>query len=220
MPLKLLKVLVAYGGIEVNKDKIIDALWYHADGDLAHNAFSTTLNRLRKLIGIENIISLKDGKLSLNQDYCMVDSWMFEHTLAEAESLMKQDLTTESILLYEKAVDYYRGDFLAREYEEPWMLPLRNRLRRKLVSAVLVVGDFYEKKNEFEKAIKYYEKGLTVNNLEEIFYQRLMLCFKNLGRRTEAISTFKRCEDALRTILKIEPSAETKSIYEHILENP
>ncbi len=217
MPLMLLKVLVVYGGIEVNKHKIIDALWYHADGDMAHNAFSTTLNRLRKLIGIGNILILKDGKLSLNQDYCMVDSWMFEHILDEAEMLWKQGLTEESLILYEKAVGCYRGDFLARENEEPWMIPLRNKLKKRLVTAVTTVGKLCEDANEFEKAVKYYEKGLSANNVEETLYQRLMVCFKNLGHRAEAIRTFERCKDTLQTVLKIEPSAETRAIYQEIL---
>ena len=82
--------MVAYGGIEVNTEQIIDALWYEADGDMAHSALSTTLNRLRKLIGIKDIIQLQDGKVSLNQNYCRIDTWAFERTLNEAETLWKK----------------------------------------------------------------------------------------------------------------------------------
>ncbi len=123
-PFDLLKVLIAYGGIEVNTEQIIDALWYEADGDMAHSAFSTTLNRLRKLIGIKDIIQLHDGKVTLNQNYCRVDTWAFERTLNEAETLWKKGEEKKTILLYEKAIDSYKGHFLTKESEEPWMIPL------------------------------------------------------------------------------------------------
>ncbi len=55
-PLQLLKALVALGGSQVTEQHLIDALWPDDEGDKAHTAFSTTLNRLRKLIGTETII--------------------------------------------------------------------------------------------------------------------------------------------------------------------
>ncbi len=216
-PFDLLKVLVAYGGIEVNAERIIDALWYEADGDMAHSAFSSTLNRLRKLIGIKDIIQLQDGKVSLNQNYCQIDTWAFERPLNEAETLWKKGKKKETILLYEKAIDSYKGHFLAKESEEPWMIPLRERLKNRFLSTIIKLGKYLEQEKAFEKAIECYEKGLAVDNLEEAFYQRIMLCCQNLGRKAEAIRIYNRCRDTLNRILEIEPSHETEAIFKKIL---
>ena len=216
-PFDLLKVLVAYGGIEVNADQIIDALWYEADGDMAHNVFSTTLNRLRKLIGIKDIIQLKDGKITLNQNYCWIDTWAFERTLNEAETLWKKGAEKETILLYEKAIDSYKGHFLAKESEEPWMIPLRERLKNRFLSTIIKLGKCREQEKAFAKAIECYEKGLAVDNLEEAFYQHIMLCCHDLGRKTEAKRVYSRCRDTLNGILQIGPSHETEAIYQKIL---
>jgi DNA-binding SARP family transcriptional activator len=217
-PFDLLKVLVAYGGIEVNTGQIIDALWYEADGDMAHSALSTTLNRLRKLIGIKDIIQLQDGKVSLNQNYCRIDTWAFERTLNEAETLWKKGEEKKTIFLYEKAINSYKGHFLDNESEEPWMIPLRERLKNRFLSTIIKLGKYLEQEKAFEKAIECYEKGLAVDNLEEVFYQHIMLCCHNLGRKAEAIKIYNRCRDTLNKILEIEPSDETEAIYQKILK--
>ncbi len=186
-------------------------------GDMAHSALSTTLNRLRKLIGIKDIIQLQDGKVTLNQNYCRVDTWAFERTLNEAETLWKQGEEKETIFLYEKAINSYKGHFLAKESEEPWMIPLRERLKNRFLSTIIKLGKCLEQEKAFEKAIECYEKGLSVDDLEEVFYQRIMLCCQNLGRKAEAIRIYNRCKDTLNRILEIEPSHETKAIYQKIL---
>ncbi|NVM20375.1 MAG: hypothetical protein HWN68_01160 [Desulfobacterales bacterium] len=42
-PLSVLKALIAFGGREVKKERIADALWPEAHGDMAHQSFATTL---------------------------------------------------------------------------------------------------------------------------------------------------------------------------------
>ena len=64
-PLALLKALIALGGREVHQEAIEDLLWPEAEGDAARFSFKTTLGRLRRLMGGENVIELKDRKLTL-----------------------------------------------------------------------------------------------------------------------------------------------------------
>ena len=218
MPLELLMLLIAYGGTEVSIEKIIDALWYETDGDMARSAFSTTLNRLRNLIGIKEAIQLRAGKVTVDKNYCWVDTWVFVRALDEAESLWEKGEKQQAIVLYEKAVTLYKGHFLAGESEEPWMIPLRERLKNKFLDAILKLGKRWEKKEVFETAIMYYKKGLAIDNLEEIFYQRLMTCFDNLGHYAEVIKVYKQCKNILNEILRITPSYETKAIYKKIVK--
>jgi DNA-binding SARP family transcriptional activator len=218
MPLELLMVLISYGGVEVSIEKIMDALWYETDGDMARSAFSTTLNRLRNLIGIKEAIQLQAGKVTLDKNYFWVDVWAFVRTLDEAEALWEKGERQEAIARYEKAITLYKGHFLAEESEEPWMIPLRERLKSKFLDAILKLGECWEQEEAFENAIACYEKGLAIDNLEEIFYQRLMKCFYNLGHHAEAIKVYKQCKDALNEFLGIRPSYETEAIYKKIVK--
>ena len=217
-PLELLKVLIAYGGIEVSVEQIIDALWYEADGDMAHSAFSTTLNRLRNLISIKDAIRLQAGKIALDQNYCWVDVWAFDRTLNEAEALWAKSQKEEVIALYEKAISTYKGHFLAEETEESWMIPLRERLKNRFLNAILKLGKCREEEGAFEKAIECYKNGLAADSLEEQFYQRLMLCYENLGHHAEAIKVYRLCKDTLNKVFEIGPSHKTEEIYKNILK--
>jgi len=71
-PLELLKAIVALGGREVSTTNLMSALWPDADGDVAQRSFDTTLHRLRKILGDHRVLALKEGKLSLDGNYCWV----------------------------------------------------------------------------------------------------------------------------------------------------
>lgn len=215
-PIELLKVLIACGGVETSVENIIDALWYEADGDMAQSAFSTTLNRLRKLIGHKEAIQLQDGKLTIDQKYCWIDTRAFSNTLNEADDLWERGKEKEASDLYEKAITIYAGHFLAEESGKHWIVPIRERLKNLFLTAVTKLGMFCEQEKEFEKATGYYMKGLTVDNLEETFYQRLMVCFHNLGRHADAVKVYRRCRDILEAVLGVAPSEKTEEIYKKI----
>ena len=77
-PLALLKALIALGGREVRQEAIEDILWPEAEGDAARFAFKTTLGRLRRLMGGENVIELKDRKLTLARSRIWLDTTALE----------------------------------------------------------------------------------------------------------------------------------------------
>ena len=60
--------------------------------------------------------------------------------------------------------------------------------------------------------------GLDINDTSEELFQRQLICYKNLGRRAEAINAFNRCQNILSTRLGIEPSQQTKAILDSVLK--
>ena len=80
-PIELLKALIAFGGQKVHEDHLSEALWPRIDADYAHRSLTTTLHRLRKLLGEDKAIVLQDGRLSLNPSYFWIDTWAFEQVL-------------------------------------------------------------------------------------------------------------------------------------------
>ena len=65
----------------------------------------------------------------------------------------------------------------------------------------------------YEKAVEYFQKGLEVDSLAEAFYQHLMVCYGQLGRKAEAMAVYNRCCDALSSTLGANPSPATEAIY-------
>jgi DNA-binding SARP family transcriptional activator len=216
-PLALLKVLIAFGGKEVREDQIEDALWPEADGDSAHHSFEMTLHRLRTLIGQPETLEFQEGRLSLDPRYHWVDVWAFEHLFEEADHKRKEGLTERSVELTQKAMEMYRGPFLAGEIEQPWVISIRERLRRKFLRNVSWVGRYWEQCNQWEKTLECYERGLEVDDLAEELYQRLMVCYQRLGRKAEALSVYNRCKKTLSAALGVPPSSETVALYKSLL---
>ena len=210
--MEMLKVLIALGGRGVREETISDILWPEAEGDSAHSNFTTTLSRLRKLFGNDKAFTFAQGRLSLEPRYCWVDAWAFkrELTIIDAEGISAK--TADRM---EKALALYRGRFLASD-DEDWTLSMRERLRRRYLQGLLNLGQYWEDQDEWKKAVECYQKGLRVDDLAEEFYQRLMLCYQQLGLKAEALTTYKRCRQALQRAFGVEPSSRTITLYREI----
>ncbi len=220
-PLALLKALIASGGREAAEERLADILWPEAEGDTAHSAFTTTLFRLRQLLGMEHALRFHQGKAYLDPRYCCVDVWIFERILGQVdaawhESPMAKD-GGKSVELAEKALRLYTGPFLAGD-NEPWMISTRERLRNKFLRNVSRLGHHWEQVGDVAKAVECYQRGLEVDDLAEEFYLRMMKCYQNMGKRAEALAVYKRCYQILSAVLGIEPSHEIESLKAEILK--
>jgi DNA-binding SARP family transcriptional activator len=115
--LELLTALVAAGDGGVSAGRVADQLWPDADGFDAYRAFTTTLHRLRRLLGVHDAVRLWAGRLTLDPQICTVDAWAFERALRGASD-------ADAI---EAVLDSYPGPFLVDEVS-PWALAARERL--------------------------------------------------------------------------------------------
>jgi LuxR family maltose regulon positive regulatory protein len=222
-PLLMLKALIAQGGKDVREDHLADLLWPDADGDQAHSAFTTTLFRLRRLIGSEKAIEVLEGKATLNPRYVWVDAWAFERTFTRAEDLWKNRHPhrheEEEGQLVDKAMALYKGHFLQVDEKQSWSAFYRERLRNKFFRIMMRHGDNLQEQGQWNKALEYYQRVLDVDELSEETYRRLMVCFQKLGHPSEAISAYRRCRNILASNLGIAPSPQTEAIYRSLLLN-
>jgi len=234
-PLEMLKVLIAFGGIDVREEQVTDALWPEADGDTARSSFKTTLHRLRQLLGKDEMVLLQEGRVSLDRRLCWSDVWAFERLLREGEAGGKGDggmggkgesetgknpmvTLSPAPRALERALSLYRGHFLSEDEDKPWTVSLRELLKRKFVQAVSKAGEHSENEKAWGKAIAAYERGLEVDDLAEEFYQRLMRCHLARGRRADALKVYNRCKRVFTANLGVEPSEETERLYRNITE--
>jgi DNA-binding SARP family transcriptional activator len=214
-PLALLKALVALGGRDVHEGRLAELLWPEADGDLAHHSFEVALSRLRKLLGKEDALGLREGRLSLSNRHCWVDVWVFERSLGQAETARKEGRGTEAIRQFEKALFQYKGPFLPFD-EMPCAESPREKLQRGFLRAVANLGQCYEDRERWEEAVSCYRKGLEVDELAEELYRRLMVCHIRLGEEAEAFSVYRRCRKTLSSVLGVNPSPETRKLAESL----
>jgi ATP/maltotriose-dependent transcriptional regulator MalT len=224
-PLELLQVLIALGGEQVSETRLSEVLWPDADGDLAHRSFATNLHRLRKLLGVNDVIEHHEGRVSLNPRRCWVDVWAFERLLARAEVDWKESEAAgeprceRAEELARNALDLYRGPFLEDLDQEAWPLPVRERLRSRFMRGVESLGQQLERSRSWEEAIACYERALEIDPFVESLYRHLMLCRAELGRLGEALATYDRCRELLERVFGVEPSPETEMLRKQLVRS-
>jgi ATP/maltotriose-dependent transcriptional regulator MalT/DNA-binding SARP family transcriptional activator len=224
-PLLLLKALIAFGGSEVPEEKISDLLWPDSEGDAAHSAFSTTLQRLRALVGNDEALLLNERRLSLDPRFCSVDAWSFERMHERAEALWRgvharsgREREGDAYRHGEKALELYQGYFLPGDIGEAWTAAYRERLRSKYLRLVLQQGLHLEESAQWRKAAETFQRGLETDELAEEFYQRLMICYQRTGQKAEAIRVYENCRTVLSSTLGIAPSKQTEELYSSLLK--
>jgi two-component SAPR family response regulator len=213
-PLELLKALIALGGREVGLGRLEDLLWPQAEGDKARQALTTTLHRLRKLIGCDKAVELGEMKLSLNDRICWVDVWALDYLYGRIDESVADGGfdSDEAARLTEMIQILYKGDFLKNEEAQSWAWPAGTRLRSGFLHAVGLLARAWERAGSFEKALHLYLRGLEVDALAEEFYQGLMRCYQLQGRTAEGLLVYERCREAL-SAHKITPGPETESVF-------
>ncbi len=213
--LDLLKVIIAMGGRKVPVEQIYDALWPDADGATAHQSFSVTLHRLRKWIGVEDALVLREGSVSLNPGCCWVDSWALERLLSSFSNALEKvqagdDAGLDSLAA--KLMDMYRGQFMAGDADQPWAIAQNERIRNRFLRTASNYCRHLQSRDRYEEAIGCYERLLEVEPLAEDLYRNLMSCYLKFGRLSEGIQVCKRCRKVLDEVLGTKPSPKTEEI--------
>lgn len=216
-PLELLKTVIALGGRAISATRLMSELWPDADGDTAKRSFDTTLHRLRKIIGDDRVLILQDGKLSLDGRYCWVDVWAFERLLGQSHQLLMNDIAGKQFPAIEdmtgNLIGLYQDHFLAKEGVTSWSVSMHERLRSKFIHHLLEVGRYMEKHGYWVQAMHCYRKGIDVDDLVEVFYQRLIVCCLATHRLSEGLSVYRHCRQVLSITLGLQPELETESLY-------
>jgi ATP/maltotriose-dependent transcriptional regulator MalT len=159
-PLELLKLLVAYGGEQVSESRVTDALWPRIDGDSAHRSFTSTLHRLRKLLGDERAVTLHEGRLSLDRRYFWLDTWAFEQLTADLEAAAEPPQVEK---LVERVLALYRGSFMADDVDATWMIQARERLRARFARVLAGVCRRWHDQGEQARAAALHAKCLEID---------------------------------------------------------
>ncbi|WP_045222115.1 BTAD domain-containing putative transcriptional regulator [Desulfonatronum thioautotrophicum] len=222
-PLELLKVLVAVGERGSSEGEVCDLLWPDSDGDRAHSALTTTLSRLRRLLGCSETIVVSNAQISLNSCVCWVDAWSFKQACEQIRKMQESSCqprdgqgtdedTARFYLLAKQAMDLYRGHFLPTDLNFSWTISTRERLRSKFYELVTNLGDALEQLEDWTSARRCYLQAMDVDDLQEDICLRLIRCAQRLGRPLEARAAFSRFQERL----KAEFNMEVSPVFENL----
>lgn len=169
-PIEMFKALIALGGREIPEMKLSDILWPDVDGDSAHSSFTTTLSRLRKLVG-EAALIFSNGCLTLDARRCWVDVWAFQRVLGEVQEA--RDVSAVEALV-NKAIGFYHGPFLNAEDDTLCLMAPRDQMRRRLGHAIMDCSRRLKETDRSLHAFSLCRKIMAADPNAREFLERLM----------------------------------------------
>ena len=220
-PLELLHRLLADGGHAVSCERLSTDIWPDSDDAAARRAFDTNLHRLRRLLDIDGILRLEEGKLSLAGHLAWVDThalegladdtlqWLRAHAGGE-----EADSLTERLV---RIKDLYRGPFLAGTCDQLWTLAKREKLQQLMLRLLREAGLHFEGAAAWREATECYTKAIDIEPLAEEFHQLLMRILHRQGFKAEALAAYERCREEMSAALGVQPSPQTLAIHRSIL---
>ncbi|MCK5352601.1 bacterial transcriptional activator domain-containing protein, partial [bacterium] len=196
-------------------ERLIEALWPDSAGDAGHRTLETNLLRLRRLLGVNNAVELKNGQISLNPRVCWVDTWAFEKAFAASDTILDHDTCRTA----ERAMEFYRGTFLPNDDTQAWSVTLREQIQNRFLRLVQKYGTHLEGQGLNEQAIDCYLEALDRCPLSENIYQRLMLCYEKTGQNEQAVAICRRYRRILKAVHGIGPSRKTTELCERLMDD-
>jgi DNA-binding SARP family transcriptional activator len=208
-PLEMLQVLIALGGKEVPEARISDVLWPEADADRAARAFTTTLHRLRALLGNPQAIVRRGWCVSLDARIVWVDVDAFEHLLSEARASRPQN-GSRAHWVTERALALYGGPFLGAVGGFAGAAGLRERLRERLGRHLIEMEPLCAANGT--QLLEWYERSIAADPLAGGLHRGLIRYLAEQGRRAEALAAYERWHRALSSAPGLEPSPAIEAL--------
>jgi DNA-binding SARP family transcriptional activator len=213
-PLDLLKFVAAMGHRDVDSQQAMAALWPDADGAAAKTSFDTALFRLRKLLGVEQAITLAGGRLALSAELVWTDVRAFEAAVDAGLHAVERDDAALAAAA-RRLLAAYPGALLGDD-DAPWIAKPRDALRARFTRTLARLGEQFERRRQWDVAADLYRRGLEADNLSESFYRGLMRALAARGEVAEALTAYRRCRELLSIVLGVRPASETERLHRSI----
>jgi predicted ATPase/DNA-binding SARP family transcriptional activator len=137
----------------------------------------------------------------------------FEHALDEASAAGDAAIAQEKLV---RAVSVYQGDLLPGNYDD-WIISAREDLHQRYVDALERLISLLEQTGELRQAIRYTQRLLSDDPLNENSYITLMRLHALSGDRAGVRRVYEHCVATLERELNVEPAPSTQDAYEHLL---
>lgn len=211
----LFSILVINQGRDVPREELFEQIWPEISHVHALDNFYTVWSNCVSAIG-------DVPYMERNGVFCRIDPRYVRSDVAEFEQLTRHLLTADrdsNYLLdtYAKIELLYRGDLLPSETEIPVINIQRERYRSLFVDSMIAAAECALRAKDVRVALWFARKALEIDQGREDVYRVLMKSQISAGQRCPAIKTYLKCRDFLRDTLGLDPSAETRELYNELI---
>ncbi len=215
IPSRLAQSLLAY--LLVNRttqhrrERLAGLFWPDTSETKARGSLRQELWRIRKAI---DAVSLPHSDLLWRDDLSVGVDPHAEYRLdvAVLEGLVTANPSTDDLM---RALDVYQGDLLPDFYDE-WAAPERERLRALFEQQTKRLLDQLHAEQRWGEMLTWSELWIARARSPEPAFRALMVAHNALGNRSQVAAVFERCAAALKDDLGVEPSEQTRALFEQL----
>lgn len=212
----LFQCLVSVEGHRLHRDQLIDLLWPEGDPGTGDTNLRYTLHLLRKVLdqpdsGWSHLQS--DGEfvvLSPARMPLAEAAWLDAAAFLQATQAALHGTSAAACL---EARALYTGEYLPAELYADWATTRRDQVRQHYLSLLLLLADLHLQDGRRADAIEPLQEVLQIEPGHELAARTLMRAQASLGRRTDAVHTYRRLHTVLRDELNLAPDRETARLY-------
>ncbi|HET7090226.1 MAG TPA: tetratricopeptide repeat protein, partial [Anaerolineae bacterium] len=210
IPLRAAQSLLAYlmltPGTAHRREQLAGLLWpdmpeSNAKGNLRH-----TLWRIRKALGECDYLLADDITVAFD---ATTEYWLDAALVARR---VEADASADDLM---RTVSAYGGDLLPGFYDE-WVVLERQRLQAAFEDKMALLMDRLVEAGRWQEILEWAERWIALGHTPEAAYRALIIAHASRGDVSSAAAAYKRCVEALREELGVEPSAQTRVVFERL----
>lgn len=217
-PQSLLAYLLLHRRAPQSRSHVAFLLWPDSSEEQAFSNLRNLLHKLRHTIPNADHFLVVDNLTVQWRPDAPFRLDVAEFEAAVAQSQQAADPQTAQAWL-EQALASYSGDLLPSHYDD-WVITRREELRRQHIEALHKLIGLLEQQGEYRTALRYAQRLLQQDPLDETVYLLQMRLYALSGDRAGIRRVYQSCVDLLARELDTAPSPTTQEAYEHYLRAP
>jgi WD40 repeat protein/DNA-binding SARP family transcriptional activator len=207
LPLRAAQSLLAYlaltAGTPHRREQLAGLLWPDADEASAKGNLRHTLWRLRKALGLPDVILADDLTLMFDPAAAY---WLDAQQVGQK---LPGEASAEALLA---AVSAYGGELLPGFYED-WVVLERERVQAAFEQKMEMLLEQLLAAQRWGEVLEWGERWIALGHTPEAAYRALITAHGSRGDTAAAATAYRRCLEALQTDLGVAPSAQTRAAY-------
>lgn len=197
----------------LRRERVIDMLWPEGDLSRGSSQFHSTMYRVRNSL-FKDFVIHAHGTYRLNPDF----SYRYDVTEFQRLARLGQGNNEAAHIARAEAIDLYRAPFL-EEQDLEWVGEMRETLQTEMMALLSLEASYAAANGAIETSEGLYARLLAMEPYDERAHRGIMWCRAQRNDRAGAIRQFRECQRLLQDELDVDPSIETQTLYDAIVNH-
>jgi predicted ATPase/DNA-binding SARP family transcriptional activator len=207
-PAQSLLAYLLLNPVAQRRERLAGLLWPDSSEANARRNLRQALWQIRRALGerADEFLLVDEITLAFNTE---CDYWLDATSITQPT----EDAVTADALMHTVAL--YSGELLPGFYDE-WVQLEREQVQAQFERKLNLLLERLVSAKRWVDVLQWGERWIAFGYTPEPAYRALMLAHAGLGDQSNVADVYRRCVEALERDLGVEPSAQTRTLYEQL----